>query len=75
MDIQMPVMDGYTATQALRELGFDALIICGLSANAMKQDLEKAQLAGMNNYLVKPIKFKDLEALIATYLPHKTTAK
>ena len=71
MDIQMPVMDGYEATRILRQQGHDSLIICGLSANAMKQDYTKATEAGMDDYIVKPIKQKVLEELVAKYLPKK----
>jgi len=69
MDIQMPVMDGYEATRTIRLQGHHTLIICGLSANAMKQDYEKAKEAGMDDYIVKPLKHKILENLIAKYLP------
>jgi signal transduction histidine kinase/CheY-like chemotaxis protein len=72
MDIQMPVMDGYEATRALRQEGHNTLIICGLSANAMKQDYEKAKEAGMDDYIVKPLKHKTLEDLVAKYLPKKS---
>ena len=71
MDIQMPVMDGYEATRTIRLKGHHTLIICGLSANAMKQDYEKAKEAGMDDYIVKPLKHKILENLIAKYLPKK----
>jgi signal transduction histidine kinase/CheY-like chemotaxis protein len=71
MDIQMPVMDGYEATRTIRSQGHNTLIICGLSANAMKQDYEKAKDAGMDDYIVKPLKHKLLENLIAKYLPKK----
>ena len=71
MDIQMPVMDGYEATRTIRLQGHDKLTICGLSANAMKQDYEKAKEAGMDDYIVKPLKHKSLEELIAKYLPKK----
>ncbi len=50
MDVQMPVMDGYTATKTLREMGYSNLIICGLSANALTEDLSKAKEVGMNDY-------------------------
>jgi signal transduction histidine kinase len=69
MDIQMPVMDGYEATLALRKKGYSDLIICGLSANAMKQDFMRATEVGMNDYITKPIKKDALEKLIARYLP------
>lgn len=72
MDIQMPVMDGYEATRTIRLQGHDKLTICGLSANAMKQDYEKAKEAGMDDYIVKPLKHKLLENLIAKYLPKKS---
>jgi signal transduction histidine kinase/BarA-like signal transduction histidine kinase len=70
MDIQMPVMDGYEATKMLRQRGFKDLIICGLSANAMAQDIEKGRQHGMNDYLPKPIKRKKLVELLAKYLVH-----
>jgi len=68
MDIQMPVMDGYTATQQLRALGLSELIICGLSANAMKQDFEKAYAVGMNDYLTKPIDKNEISLVFEKYL-------
>ena len=68
MDIQMQVMDGYTATIKLRALGFTDLIICGLSANAMKQDFEKAYAAGMNDYLTKPIDKNEISQVFKKYL-------
>lgn len=71
MDIQMPVMDGYEATRTLRKRGHNTLIICGLSANAMKQDYAKAKEAGMDDYIVKPLKQKVLEELVAKYLPKR----
>jgi len=71
MDIQMPVMDGYTSTQKIRELGFDDLIICGLSANAMKEDFDSAYAVGMNDYLTKPLEWDQLENMLAKYLPSK----
>jgi len=68
MDIQMPVMDGYEATRLLREKGYSDLIICGLSANAMKKDLEQAEIAGMNGYLTKPIEASDMLTIFDKFL-------
>jgi len=56
MDVQMPVMDGLTATRRIREQPrWSRLPIVGMSANAMSKDREQALLAGMNAYLTKPI--------------------
>ncbi|MFT2090623.1 ATP-binding protein [Paraglaciecola sp. 2405UD69-4] len=73
MDIQMPVMDGYAATKLLRERGFTKLPICGLSANAMQQDYNKASESGMNKYITKPLKREVLANTLAQWLEHKAT--
>ncbi|MEE1673954.1 transporter substrate-binding domain-containing protein [Agarivorans aestuarii] len=62
MDIQMPVMDGYTATQKIREFDLEIAIIA-MTANAMSGDRERVISAGMNDYISKPI---DVEAMITT---------
>ena len=64
----MPVMDGYEATKLLREKGFTAVPIIGLSANAMKEDKQNALQSGMNDYLTKPIKQKSLIAVVKNFL-------
>ena len=62
MDMQMPVMDGVSATQAIRALGgeFAELPIVAMTANAMLSDREACLAAGMNDHLGKPIKPKEL---------------
>jgi CheY-like chemotaxis protein len=66
MDIQMPVMDGYEATRAIRQLEDSDLAdipIVALSANAFSEDMKKARDAGMNGYVTKPI---DINHLVET---------
>lgn len=61
MDIQMPVMDGYTATRIIREeLGRVDLSIIAVTAFARPEDREKSRLAGMVGHIVKPINVEDL---------------
>lgn len=56
MDIQMPVMDGYTATQKIRENPkYNCLPIIAMTANAMKSDIDRCFEAGMNDHVAKPI--------------------
>ncbi len=68
MDIQMPVMDGYTATRIIREeLGLTDLPIIAVTANARPDDRDKTRQAGMVGHLVKPLNVKDLLALVAQF--------
>ena len=61
MDIQMPVMDGYQATRAIRALpGGDKVTIIALSANAFEEDVQKSLASGMNAHVAKPINVKAL---------------
>ncbi len=63
MDMQMPVMDGLSATRAIRQLpGMQALPILAMTANAMAQDRERCIAAGMNDHIAKPIDVEDLVA-------------
>ncbi len=67
MDIQMPEMDGVSATIKLRQEGFDHPIIA-LTAHALKGDREKCLDAGMDDYLCKPVHQDDLYAVLSRYL-------
>tara|TARA_R110002072_G_scaffold13418_12_gene56314 strand:- start:81729 stop:84338 length:2610 start_codon:yes stop_codon:yes gene_type:complete len=71
MDVQMPIMDGYQATEEIRRLGFENLKICGLSANAMRTDSKLAFEHGMDDYLTKPIDWDALEHVLSKYLGEK----
>jgi len=66
MDMQMPVMDGYTATAQLRRMGYQIPIIA-LTAHAMRDDLKKCIDAGCNAYLSKPFKRENLLGLVAQH--------
>jgi signal transduction histidine kinase/DNA-binding response OmpR family regulator len=64
MDIQMPVMDGLTATRKIKEQIKPLPPIVGLSANAFQGDREKYLSMGMDDYLIKPVESDDFVALI-----------
>lgn len=74
MDIQMPVMNGYDATRAIRALddpdGKD-LPILALSANSMEEDIRNSLLSGMNAHISKPIDVTNLLAAINKFLKEK----
>ncbi len=87
MDCQMPEMDGYEATEKIREMEQSGpeiqeslisdvsrssrLPIIALTANAMKRDREKCLEAGMDDFLSKPINIKDLEMALTRWIPEK----
>ncbi len=72
MDCQMPVMDGYQATEMIRntESGVKNpnIAIIAMTANAMKGDREKCLEAGMDDYVSKPFRRKDLTDVLQRYL-------
>lgn len=71
MDIQMPKMDGYEATQAIRALDDKekaAIPIVAMTANAFAEDRERALAAGMNGHIAKPIDVKKLEQVLVKLL-------
>ena len=69
MDCQMPVMDGYAATRALRRRpGLQALPVIAMTANAMVGDREKALEAGMNDHVAKPVRSDELFATLARWV-------
>ena len=81
MDLQMPVMDGFTATQKIRtELGRTQLPIIAMSANVMESDKAACLAAGLNDHIGKPFDLQDLIRVIhhhtardRTYMTQKAT--
>ncbi len=72
MDCQMPVMDGYEATRALRDAGHRMPIIA-LTAGAIAQDRERCLATGMNDFLCKPIDGALLAQALQQWLPAPAT--
>lgn len=75
MDIQMPTLDGFQATQRIRASKHpeaQTIPVLALTANAFRADEEKALQNGMNGHLAKPIDIAHLYAAIGSYfsLPH-----
>jgi signal transduction histidine kinase/CheY-like chemotaxis protein len=72
MDMQMPVLDGYSAASALRQHNFDMPIIA-LTAHAMKGDRDKCIASGCNDYLTKPLDRQLLFGMIRQYTQPMST--
>jgi len=75
MDVQMPVMDGYTATKAIREWertrGCPPVPIIALTAHARQEDVETSKAAGCTAHLTKPIKKTTLLSAVSEYARHE----
>jgi len=69
MDIQMPIMDGYEATKIIREID-EHIPIIALTANAMKEDIKKTALYGMNSHINKPIDVNKLFNTLLKYIDY-----
>ncbi len=67
MDVQMPIMDGLTATKKLRSEGYKNPIV-NITANAMKEDRDKCIAAGADDYLTKPVDVSRFYKVLQTYL-------
>jgi PAS domain S-box-containing protein len=73
MDCQMPVMDGYAATRALRQLPLrNSLPVIAMTANAMVGDRDAALAAGMNDHIAKPINVQEMFATLARWVVRKS---
>ncbi|ORX48276.1 hypothetical protein DM01DRAFT_1348301 [Hesseltinella vesiculosa] len=78
MDVQMPVMGGFEATQKIREIegasGMGRIPIIALTAHAMIGDRDRCLQAGMDEYVTKPLRFPELIAAIKKFAPQSAHA-
>jgi CheY-like chemotaxis protein len=75
MDIQMPVMDGYAATRAIRQShrADKGLPIIALTANASEEDAAASKAAGMDDHVVKPLKIQAVREVLDKWLKVEPT--
>jgi CheY-like chemotaxis protein len=71
MDLQMPVMNGYETTEAIRGMGLHALPVIAMSANTLDEDRRRAFEAGMDDHLSKPVDVDELVIGIGTLIARR----
>ncbi|GAB3256720.1 hypothetical protein GCM10027347_18700 [Larkinella harenae] len=69
MDIQMPVMDGYTTTYHIRNTLKNAVPVIAMTAHALANEREQCLQAGMNDFIPKPFQIDELQRIMRKYLP------
>ncbi len=76
-DLHMPEMNGYALTVAIRtqEQGLRRIPIIALTATAINDEADQCRAAGMDAYLIKPLKLSDLKAALETWLPITKSTK
>ncbi|KAI9674157.1 MAG: hypothetical protein M1817_001975 [Caeruleum heppii] len=77
MDVQMPELDGYDATRAIRgdrRKAVREVLVIAMTASAIQGDREKCIDAGMNNYLAKPVRANVLKTMLEQYLQQSAKA-
>lgn len=67
MDVQVPIMDGYTATKMIKEQATKSLPVIGLSANVFQEEKARGKLSGMDDYLEKPINTEKLMQVLSQF--------
>jgi len=60
MDVRMPEMDGYEATQLIRQMSIDQPYIVAMTANSMSNDRDECLKIGMNDYIAKPLQMAEI---------------
>jgi len=70
MDINMPEIDGFTATRSIRDMKSDKRLtpVIALTADAMEEDREKCLEAGMNGFISKPFRMEEIEEVLRQYV-------
>ena len=74
MDVQMPVMNGYDATRAIRDCAHPcakSIFIAAMTANAFAEDMQKTAAAGMNAHLTKPINLDEINKTLIQLIQDK----